>query len=440
MTPLSILWWPVACSIRGVSCSLPMSYDLLRGLVNEHMAAAIELAEANGTSLSSWRVRLLERLGRCGDPHHGFVWWRCDPCGEDRVVALSCKQRLVCPRCGARRMAQTAAHLVDHVLPEVPYRQWVIALPRPLHQLLAWRPDLLRRVGRTCFAAVQRHLLHRAGVARGAAGGLVFIQSFTETLGRYVHLHLVATDGVFIGDLANPSFLVVPPPTRADLEDVAGDIALSLQRIWARLPDAAMPLDVAPVPPGRGARPTPRRARGAAVCVGGVNLQAAVRLDRADRRGLQRLLRYAARPAWSMSRLRVEGHDVHLYTRDGQRALTLTAPELLLRLAAVAMPPGVPLLRYLGAFAPNSPWRPGVVLSLPPGPVETASRARGGPWAPWAHLIIRVFGVDPTHCPRCGGAMRRMADVMEPSRTWYVLGWLDAQARGPPGDLGERGG
>jgi hypothetical protein len=42
---------------------------------------------------------------------------------------------------------------------------------------------------------------------------------------------------------------------------------------------------------------TPRRARGAAVSVGGVNLHAAVRLDKADRRGLQALLRHAARPA-----------------------------------------------------------------------------------------------------------------------------------------------
>ena len=80
-----------------------------------------------------------------------------------------------------------------------------------------------------------------------------------------------------------------------------------------------------------------------------------------------------------MSRVRVEGEDVHLYTRDGERALTLTGPELLLRLAAVAMPPRVPLVRYQGAFAPNSPWRPGVVGSLPPGPTL---------------LVLRVFQRD----------------------------------------------
>ena len=42
----------------------------------------------------------------------------------DKLVAFSCKRRGFCPSCGARRMAQTAAHLVDHVIPQVAVRQW----------------------------------------------------------------------------------------------------------------------------------------------------------------------------------------------------------------------------------------------------------------------------------------------------------------------------
>ena len=48
----------------------------------------------------------------------------CDICGHDRVVAFSCKGRSVCSSCCGRRMADTAAHLVDRVLPDVPIRQW----------------------------------------------------------------------------------------------------------------------------------------------------------------------------------------------------------------------------------------------------------------------------------------------------------------------------
>ncbi len=37
-------------------------------------------------------------------------------CGHDFLVAFSCKGRGVCPSCNARRMAETAAHLVERLL------------------------------------------------------------------------------------------------------------------------------------------------------------------------------------------------------------------------------------------------------------------------------------------------------------------------------------
>jgi hypothetical protein len=42
------------------------------------------------------------------------------------------KRRGFCPSCGARRMSRTAAHLVDHIIAQVPVRQWVLSLPIPL--------------------------------------------------------------------------------------------------------------------------------------------------------------------------------------------------------------------------------------------------------------------------------------------------------------------
>jgi len=45
-------------------------------------------------------------------------------------------------------MAETAAHLVDHVLPPVPVRQWVLTLPFALRYLVAFDADLLADVRR----------------------------------------------------------------------------------------------------------------------------------------------------------------------------------------------------------------------------------------------------------------------------------------------------
>ena len=67
-------------------------------------------------------------------------------CGHDRLRAFSCKRRGFCPFCGARRRWQTATHLVDHVIPHVPVRQWVLSLPIPLRVLLAAQPKLVTSV------------------------------------------------------------------------------------------------------------------------------------------------------------------------------------------------------------------------------------------------------------------------------------------------------
>ncbi|MES9855238.1 MAG: transposase zinc-binding domain-containing protein [Sedimenticola sp.] len=40
---------------------------------------------------------------------------RCDECGDDFLIAYSCKGRGICPSCNTRRMVETAAHQVDHL-------------------------------------------------------------------------------------------------------------------------------------------------------------------------------------------------------------------------------------------------------------------------------------------------------------------------------------
>ena len=56
----------------------------------------------------------------CGILAYGLVRARCEDCGASRAVAFFCKKRGFCPSCSGRRMADTAARLVDEVLPRVP--------------------------------------------------------------------------------------------------------------------------------------------------------------------------------------------------------------------------------------------------------------------------------------------------------------------------------
>jgi hypothetical protein len=95
---------------------------------------------------------------------------RCGDCGHDKLVAFSCKRRWFCLSCGARRMAQTAAHLEDHVIPRVPVRQRVLSLPILLRLLLAAQPKLVTPMLQVVHRVITRHLLGQAGLKAAEAG------------------------------------------------------------------------------------------------------------------------------------------------------------------------------------------------------------------------------------------------------------------------------
>ena len=78
----------------------------------------------------------------CGIPEYGFIRTYCYHCRHSGVVPFSCKKRGFCPSCCAKRMNNEAAHLVDVVLPEIPYRQWVLSFPYKLRFLMARNQEL----------------------------------------------------------------------------------------------------------------------------------------------------------------------------------------------------------------------------------------------------------------------------------------------------------
>ena len=143
-------------------------------------------AEERGHPLPSFVATTLRDFLTCGIPEHGFLRVRCDRCGRDRVVAFSCKRRGVCGSCGGRRMAETAANLVDGVLPEVPMRQWVLSLPFPLRYRLAYdrtlATPLLAAFLRAVFASLRRRARECYGANKAKCGAVTFLQRFGGAL------------------------------------------------------------------------------------------------------------------------------------------------------------------------------------------------------------------------------------------------------------------
>jgi ribosomal protein S27E len=119
---------------------------LLYRLVQEYFPAFKAYLAAQGTALPGYVERGFEDYLECGRLEHGFLRVRCGSCHVEHLVAFSCKRRAFCPSCGARRMAESAALLVDEVFPEQPIRQWVLSVPYPLRFLFASRLGVMGQV------------------------------------------------------------------------------------------------------------------------------------------------------------------------------------------------------------------------------------------------------------------------------------------------------
>ena len=311
-------------------------------------------------------------------------------------------------------MADTAAHLVERVLPEVPVRQWVLTLPYPLRYRCGWNArltsEVLRCFLRAVFADTRRRAKRDLGVARGVCGSVTFIQRFGSALNLTPHFHALVLDGVYEGGFSDPGgFHALEPPTTDDVARVLAGAARRIRRrlerlgieegedrlaadepLLAMLGAASIRSRIATGPeagaPWRrlGDRVDPRSdgegegglEPGAGIpprCVrhGGMSLHADVAVPARDRRRLERLCRYVARPPLALERLE-ERHDGRLAYRlktpwrDGTTHIVMERTELLERLAPLVPPPRAHQVRYHGVLAPCASRRDRVV----PGPAK----------------------------------------------------------------------
>ena len=113
-----------------------------------------------------------------------------------------------------------------------------------------------------------------------------------------------------------------------------------------------------------------RKTSPTAAAAGGFSLEAGVAMGALNRAGRERLIRYCLRGPLALKRLsRLRDGSLAYRTKygRGQRThLVMTPTEFLARLASLVPPPRIPLVRYFGVLAPNSPYRDRVVPKAKP--------------------------------------------------------------------------
>ena len=195
--------------------------------------------KSDGRTLPSFVTDELHDFLGCGILARGLAQLFCPTCHERYVVAWSCKGRGFCPSCGGRRMNAGALTLVDHVLPEVPIRQFVLTVPFPLRFPLAFDGKLLGQVLRIftdTVAANYRKRMEDWGIADGQCGAVTVIQRANSDLRLSPHFHVLQLDGLYAPgrDGGAPIFHPAPGLTQEDVEAIVERASKRILRFLQR--------------------------------------------------------------------------------------------------------------------------------------------------------------------------------------------------------------
>ena len=316
-------------------------------------------------------------------------------------------------------MAETAARLVDQIIPRVPVRQWVLSFPIPLRILFAAHPELLTPLLRIVHRVITGFLLKQAGLKRAAAdtGAVTLIQRFGSAANLNIHLHCLVLDGVYRRTEDEPIFEQAHAPSGEELQGLLDKFIARVMKMLTRSghlveeqgmtylahTDAADPLASL-----QAASCTYRIALGpragqkvlslhavagregtntAALCAEahGFSLHAAVRTAAHQRKELERLCRYITRPALANERLSRDAKGQVVLRlkspyRDGTTHIVMQPQEFMQRLGALVPRPRLHLIRFHGALAPHAILRAAII----PQPAQKDSAPRiGGCISAW---------------------------------------------------------
>jgi transposase-like protein len=163
-------------------------------------AAYEERFEETYGPLRSVVGRVAKGFLKCGILDFGFARIRCPDCGDEYLLAFSCKGRCLCPSCHKKRQVQFGEFATEEVLAEVPHRHVVFSVPRRLRVYFRRDRRRLAKLATAAFATVREFLQSAVDDRTAVPGAMACVQSYGELLDWHPHVHCLVSWGCFKKD------------------------------------------------------------------------------------------------------------------------------------------------------------------------------------------------------------------------------------------------
>lgn len=360
----------------------------------------------------------------------------------------------------------TASHLIDHVLPNVGVRQWVLSFPFPLRFLMAYNSKLTSQILKIFINTIQSRYRRKAkklGLKNTQTGAVTVIQRAGGALNSNVHFHTLFLDGIYYQVSGKFCFRSVLRPNTEELKSLAQKIRKKVIRLlerqgyfdtdhhqngWVqdRLTQASiMQTSMAGDRSGKILRRLKnelfrtyaKHSPDGGVNISGFSLHANVKVPANKRKKLEKLCRYISRGPVATGRMfKLPSGDIGYRLKrpwnDGTTHIIFSPQELIEKLVAIIPPPRANLIRYHGILAPNAKYRSQIVPKIKRSvEKEKSAPKRKTNDMTWSEMLKRVFLIDATKCQFCGGSLKLIATIKEKQAIQSILESMGLSAVAP---------
>ena len=358
----------------------------------------------------------------CGILKHGCARAVCEECDHSELIAFSCKERVLCPSCSAKRSHIFAETLHEKILLSHPHKHFVFTIPKRLRAYFKYDRGLFKFLYQAAWKAWKDYA---EGVhADGTPAAIMSLHTAGDLLNFHPHLHALVLSGVVD---SSGNYLEIINIDRELLTEFFAEEVYKIFFNQGLLSEDDI----------RSMKSWPNS--GFSVWIGdGISEDAHE----------QRLFasRYLVRCPLSLERLSILNDETISYAAKEDEGIepetkSFSPLEFLAELSQHIPNTYEQLIRYHGYYSARSRGfrrrevelkklanKPDIEPELPDPEADKQPVSRS-----WARLIKKVYEVDPLKCPKCSGAMKIKAFIRDPkeiSRICDNLGLADWRA--PP--------